>query len=654
MILHTLTLEAVGPYADRQTVEFAHDPRRPVTLIGGLNGSGKTTVIRSLFHVLYGARSLSELGPRRSYGAFLSETVHNRRDAAALELTLTIPGVRDGAALTIRRHWRRASRGGAEDLDVFVDGSYDEELSESWDETIEQIAPLGIARLFFFDGEKIEALADLESAASSLRTAMGSLLGLDLVEQLRTDLVAVQRRVLRGSDAASSAELEQRQSEFAMADDLATATRRRVEELERALDEAHADHDQLRGALRAAGGDLVPQRAALEADAEQALAAEVAVWHALRDLAGDPLGPLALISDLLDSLATTALEYECQAHDRHVLSLLEERDRWVISELEGMGIKRAIKLAGALEADRRERADRAGEGVPFEPRSSLAAIRDVQEERLTGWRAGALRVMDELDGAMAATDELERRISRIPNPDSVRLLLDAVDESRQRVDEIATQLEEQRQLMTATEAQLSRARARRDAELARLAEVEDGRERQERVMRHAERAKATLGVFRSRVADRHVGRIADYTMQCLAQLLRKDRLISSVEIDPDSFILTLRGADGRELRPEALSAGERQLTALALLWALARAAGRPLPVVIDTPLGRLDAEHRRHVVERYLPAASHQVIVLSTDTEIDGELYDRLQPTVGAERQLVTDDHGRTTVVDGYLELATA
>ncbi|WP_205370415.1 hypothetical protein [Thermoleptolyngbya sp. PKUAC-SCTB121] len=59
--------------------------------------------------------------------------------------------------------------------------------------------------------------------------------------------------------------------------------------------------------------------------------------------------------------------------------------------------------------------------------------------------------------------------------------------------------------------------------------------------------------------------------------------------------------------------------AIALLWGLARASRRPLLVAIDTPLGRLDAAHRQNLVERYFPQASHQVILLSTDTEIRQE-----------------------------------
>ena len=46
--------------------------------------------------------------------------------------------------------------------------------------------------------------------------------------------------------------------------------------------------------------------------------------------------------------------------------------------------------------------------------------------------------------------------------------------------------------------------------------------------------------------------------------------------------------------------------------------------MIDTPLGRLDGSHREHLLDRYFPYASHQVVLLSTDTEIDDEAYDRI------------------------------
>ena len=98
-----------------------------------------------------------------------------------------------------------------------------------------------------------------------------------------------------------------------------------------------------------------------------------------------------------------------------------------------------------------------------------------------------------------------------------------------------------------------------------------------------------------------------------------------------------------------LSAGERQLLAISLLWGLARASGRPLPTIIDTPLGRLDSSHRRHMIDRYFPVASHQVILLSTDEEIDIESLERLLPYVGRRYYLQFDETSRSTMItEGY------
>ena len=51
-----------------------------------------------------------------------------------------------------------------------------------------------------------------------------------------------------------------------------------------------------------------------------------------------------------------------------------------------------------------------------------------------------------------------------------------------------------------------------------------------------------------------------------------------------------------------------------------------LPIIIDTPLSRLDSAHRDNIVNNYFPNAGEQVIILSTDTEIDKDYYRKLEP----------------------------
>jgi DNA sulfur modification protein DndD len=105
----------------------------------------------------------------------------------------------------------------------------------------------------------------------------------------------------------------------------------------------------------------------------------------------------------------------------------------------------------------------------------------------------------------------------------------------------------------------------------------------------------------------------------------------------------------RDVPKNTLSAGEKQIYAVAVLWALARTSGRVLPMIVDTPLARLDSDHRTAIIQRYFTSASHQVIVLSTDTEVDHTLLELLGQSVSHTFQLEYDAAlGRTTVGRGY------
>jgi DNA sulfur modification protein DndD len=74
-----------------------------------------------------------------------------------------------------------------------------------------------------------------------------------------------------------------------------------------------------------------------------------------------------------------------------------------------------------------------------------------------------------------------------------------------------------------------------------------------------------------------------------------------------------------------------------------------LPIIIDTPMGRLDSAHRNNLVERYFPKASHQVVLLSTDEEVDQRFFDKLNPEIGRSYLLdYSNTQGATEVKDGY------
>lgn len=139
--------------------------------------------------------------------------------------------------------------------------------------------------------------------------------------------------------------------------------------------------------------------------------------------------------------------------------------------------------------------------------------------------------------------------------------------------------------------------------------------------------------------------------QCYLILSNKKNLISHIEVDPMTLDLTYRNSDGVQIPPESLSAGEQQLMVISLLWALAKTSKRKLPVIVDTPLSRLDSSHRKAIVSNYYPAASNQIIILSTDTEITSEYYEILKPYIDEEYSLMYDEILKaTTIQSGFFK----
>jgi DNA sulfur modification protein DndD len=167
----------------------------------------------------------------------------------------------------------------------------------------------------------------------------------------------------------------------------------------------------------------------------------------------------------------------------------------------------------------------------------------------------------------------------------------------------------------------------------------------------APRVQATLAAFQEKLTEKKLATLETQVTQYFKLLLHKTSLVSQVMIDPTTFRLDLYDTEGSPLPIQRLSAGEKQLLAIAFLWGLANTSGRQLPVAIDTPLGRLDSEHRNHLIDRYFPQASHQVILLSTDTEIRADEVAQLREAeaIAREYRLEYDPQQRqTTVVPGY------
>jgi DNA sulfur modification protein DndD len=662
MILDELVLHDFGVYRGRHVFNLAPDgPARPIILVGAQNGAGKTTFLEGLQLALYGRLAPTGFRGASSYDAYLRGSIHRLAPPAEgaqvqVRFRRTIAGVE--RRYDLLRCWSIQKAGLRETFEVVVDGAFDRVLTEQWSEFIEEMLPPRIAPLFFFDGEKIEQFADLKRSSEIIGVSIKALLGLDIVERLELDLEVLERRKmgeqsklasresLAEAESAVEAVTRQRQSVF---DHLASVRTRRDRALE-TLDRAKKTLQGQGGDLFAAREQLAAERSKLESDSEGARR-DARAWTA-------GSAPLLLVQDLIaDVHRQASLEGDSEA-TRTILSHLHPRDTALLDKVRGLSNDPALleALESFLRSDRQNLEERAsGDSWLGLSPAARSAIQGLVECELSQSAADRDGLLIQLDGLEAERDDIERRIAAIPAPESVEPLVQAVTANEAALLELEAEIMVAQRDLEVQDRELALARSRYQLRFEQEVRASLAQEDVTRLVHHSAKARDTLAKFKREVVRFHVHRLERLILEALGEVLRKSDLIANVTIDPETFAMELRDAGWGVLPPENLSAGERQLFAVALLWALAKASGQVAPTVIDTPLGRLDSQHRRRLVDRYFPRAAEQVILLSTDEEIDAPLYAELEPSMSRSYTITYDpEAGGSAVRAGYAFAATA
>jgi DNA sulfur modification protein DndD len=496
----------------------------------------------------------------------------------------------------------------------------------------------------------VEQLADPERAADVIEAAVQSLLGVRAVEQLRTDLLALQRRQrLSQEDQGILEQIRDLKVKSQAAAQEVSDQSQLLAHATSHLDVAQAQLAKIERDFERAGGRLYEERRGLEA-AKEATAERLAQTQKdLRGLAEGPL-PLLLLRGELAALQEQSVREQEAAEARQVIGVLERRDAWLVDQLpDGVPAADRTALKRKLTADRKKRAA-ATElaldlSLPPDLPQKLAALDEVLETDA----ARAAELLRSADRTVHELQQAERQLAAVPDEQQIKTLIEDRQQASEAVIVARAAVEQHRELVA--EARSRHERLEADLERARQKMVRTfvREEELQRVVAYADKARTTLDRFGEALLRKHISSLEVAVLRSFQTLMRKSGLIKDLRIDTNKFTLALTNRDEEPLDPARLSAGERQLLAISLLWGLAKVAGNRLPTVIDTPLGRLDSRHREHLVDRYFPHAGRQVLLLSTDEEIDEHLLQRLRPSIAHSYVLVHDDTTFTTrVAEGY------
>ena len=125
--------------------------------------------------------------------------------------------------------------------------------------------------------------------------------------------------------------------------------------------------------------------------------------------------------------------------------------------------------------------------------------------------------------------------------------------------------------------------------------------------------------------------------------------------DSDEISFKIFHKNGNEIYLSQLNAGAKQTVMQVLLKVLYELGDYDPPVMIDTVMGVLDKESREVIINRYFPDLAHQTILLSTDTEITTETdFKKIVAYVSKTYTLHRDQERQcTSVSDDYFGLQT-
>lgn len=653
MLLEELVLHNFGIYRDRHVINLLPESSdKPIVLFGALNGGGKTTLLDGLKLALYGKFADCSNRGSHSYPGFLKRSINRHVDSnhgAGVELQFKHR--RDGKEETIRiiRTWRSVGKTLKESVEVLRDGKSDEVIAERWYEYIDEFMPAQIASLFFFDGEKIESLASEEQSSELIRTGLHALLGLDLVDRLSKDLLTVEnKRKTALASREDQQQLEESKQHIQALNERRSSLNSELAQQNTELDKINNTINQYRDDYRREGGDLLDQRDVITAEKK---VTELRLADAEANLRETAAGhaPLLLVRDLVNSARAQAEREEDTVTHQNIRKTLVERDKKLLSNLNEQGIDQSIvsTMKDFLLNDLSERDQE--NSVETYLNVGPEVFHGLDDESLDGLQQTITEQQTLAEKIREKISDLERKIGAIPNPEAIKDLSKKLQdtEAEKKKKEITIAVLENDLEKIARELESQEATYRRRLESAAAENYAD--ENSKRILEQSDGFRKSLATFRERVAAKHILQLEELILDSFHQLIRKADLVHKIVITPGSYELKLYDASNNHIPAERLSAGERQLLAISILWGLAKASDRPLPAVIDTPLGRLDSNHRNFLVENYFPCASHQVLLLSTDEEIDEKYHEDLKPYTTHEYEIGYNKEETTSKIEpGY------
>ena len=637
MHLTKVTLKNYGVYRDKVEFDLTTTPEKPVILIGGTNGAGKTTLFESILIGFYGQSYFNKKTTRKEYEKFLGNKVHRylgttaAADSTSIVVDFKFHHNGEIDDYTVDRTWFDNDGRFTEELKIKKNNKRLDSVEESqWQSFIEELIPKGIAKLFFFDGEKIVKMTEDKNEEIEIKSSFDSLLGLDIVEQLHSDLrIHIMRNMKDDSKSIDN-----------QYDSLINEKEEIVENLERlensirekthSEEQVSSEIEDFEAKITKIGGGFASKREDLRITQSTLTSSRTVLENDLKSLLSDSM-PFSLIPKQIKSIKNqiksdseiTKKQFEKDILDdklEKVLAVIDQKTIWkgVSNESE---IKKQLysKLSKVLDS-KKVMKDDVKNMFNFSSLEStnILNLLDHLELSVSKLQKSTL----EFDKISDQLDQIKTALSNAPNDDEVGPLISKLNGLHKEQGILQNEIDHLEAKVTTQNTYLKMI----NSKIRNIVEDQYKDKSAGIQAKLAAKVQKVLDEYMLKLKEKKLQQLEVYLLEELQRLLHKENLITKVTVDKKSFEITLYDKDENAIPKDLLSKGEQQMFATGVLLALAKTSGKPLPFMIDTPLARLDVSHRDNMIEKFFPYASHQVVIFSTDSEISEQYYQQLLP----------------------------
>lgn len=659
MKFNKLTIENYKSFQYPTAIDFPQSSEgKSIFLVGGMNGAGKTSIMEAINICLYGAKT-----------DFLYKYI-NRKELAkgnafvSFELELDTD---EHETILINRSWSAGATDNpkhkdlTEKLVVVKNGKrVSVQNKEMWQDYINATIPQGITQFFFFDGEKIQEIAADDHSEVRLKSSLEAALGIQYISRLSSDVLYLKQEERKGFVEITDEDITFKESELKKEQRKLTNKTQERDDLSEELERFKTDKEEAQARFKAIfnldpeSSEVIKQK---EKKRIQLSNKSNQLDNQIKNLTEQYL-PWALAGKLFDDVKQQ-INLESQSKKQNAIS--ENAVALAQKIVENFDTPEPI-TAAPLTASQKEKLHQRVLGLLKENKSEDEVVKILNlSDRDTAKVLNKIEEIEQsdvllLEDLIKEKSELDFEIRSIQasletsgTTDSEKELFEelqsTIEGSNTQIGRLSVRLSNCNEEVVQIENKIKEI----ELELGKLYEKHNFSKEKADFLEECDAIANLMMSYKAKLRRQKVKLLEEKTFEMYKMLSSKSDLIKELQINNKTFEIKILDKASHEMKKSGLSAGEKEVFALSLLWGLAQTSQLNLPIIIDTPLSRLDSIHRDNIVNHYFPNAANQVIILSTDTEVDNNYFRNLEPHLtGAASLEFSQNNELTTVKEGY------